>query len=493
MDGKRPVVACLQGLVVASHPAAAQAGVRLMMAGGNAFDAAAASAAALSVVLPHACGPAGFGVALCWLAEEKRVRVLEFLPHRPVGGKGVAARVGVPAAAGGWCALAQAHGKRRLSEIFAPAATLARDGVVLIDGPAAALAVGPTAALAVGPATALTAGRDLLEPLGAALHGPGAPDPAPGQILRLPELARTLEQLGAEGPEWMTRGVLARALVEFVTAQGGTLALPDLASLGPVWSDPVHTPWRDLVVYAPPPPSQGFAALLGLRLEEGDTPATLAAALLRAEAARAREPQPGPAALKRLLDEETIAALRAADLPEIAPPSAPPSASLVAADREGNVVVLAQSLGAAFGTRLAVPGTGLLLGDALGWGAPREEAPEPAIALAPLLAVRNGAPVLALAGEGAAQVLRAWVHGMALPEAVAAPRLVLATGRAVRAEAGIDLTVFAETGLSATAMAAASAPDVAGAPDVVALARDPASGVLLAGADARGENDAATA
>lgn len=433
MDGRRPVVASLRGLVVAGHPQAAAAGARLLRAGGNAFDAAAATAAALGVVLPYACGPGGFGVAICHLAAEERVRVLDFLPRRALGpaggGTGPAARVGLPAALGGWFELARAHGKKRPHEVFAPAVALARDGAVLIERPARAL-------------EGLGA---LAEPLEAALHGP-----ATARVLRLPRLARTLEQFAAEGPEWLTHGAFGRAFAAFVTAQGGQVTAEDLATLAPAWTDPISTPWRDLALAAPPPSSQGFAALLALRLAGKEA---LAPALARAEAARAAAPQPDAPALAHLFTEESLAALRAEEPAPPAAPRRPPVAGLVVADAEGNLVALAQSLGGAFGARLALPESGVLLGNALGWGAPPEGTP-PACALAPLLALRNGAPVLAAAGTGAAQVVRAWASGATLPEAVAAPRL------------GDD------------------------AAEVVALARDTASGVLLAGVDPRGESDA---
>lgn len=382
MDGRRPVVASLRGLVVAGHPAAARAGARLLHAGGNAFDAAVAASAALGVVLPHVCGPAGFGVALCWIAEGKRARMLEFLPRQP-------GTVGTAPALGGWLELARAHGRKRLLEIFAPAVTLAREGAVLIGGPDAAIADPARAAL--------------LEALGAALRGPET-----GRILRLPDLARTLERAAADGPEILTEGTLGRALAE-LAGRGDTPA-----ALGPVWADPVQTAWRDLDL------------------------------LTAAPVAFPGEDEAGSAPLA----------------------SSPPTAGVLAADAEGNLVALVQSLGGVFGAREVLSGSGLLLGAAAGWGTPPA-----AHALAPLLALRNGVPVLALAegigGRGAAQVLRAWQAGTALPEALASPR--------------------PWEGKSAATEAA----------EVLALERLPhapgEAAVLLAGVDSRGESDAATA
>src|SRR3954464_12583399 len=85
MHGRRPTIASMSGVVAAAHPLAAQAGARLLAQGGNAFDAAAATAAALNVVEPYMSGLAGLGVATCWVAREGRIRVLDFVPPVPSG------------------------------------------------------------------------------------------------------------------------------------------------------------------------------------------------------------------------------------------------------------------------------------------------------------------------------------------------------------------------------------------------------------------------
>src|SRR5215831_16540496 len=81
--GKRPTVTSRHGMVAAAHPLAAAAGARMLANGGNAFDAAAATAAALNVVEPFMSGLAGLGLATCYVAKEKRVRTLDFVPRVP--------------------------------------------------------------------------------------------------------------------------------------------------------------------------------------------------------------------------------------------------------------------------------------------------------------------------------------------------------------------------------------------------------------------------
>ena len=83
MYRSRPTISSLHGMVAAAHPLAAQAGARLLRAGGNAFDAAAATAAALNVVEPYMSGLAGMGMATCYIAAEQRIRTLDFITAVP--------------------------------------------------------------------------------------------------------------------------------------------------------------------------------------------------------------------------------------------------------------------------------------------------------------------------------------------------------------------------------------------------------------------------
>jgi gamma-glutamyltranspeptidase/glutathione hydrolase len=142
--GKRPTIASRHGMVAAAHPLAAAAGARILSNGGNAFDAAVATAAALNVVEPYMSGLAGRGVATCYIASEKRVRSLDFvgpisknfpidkLNNRAQLQRGALA-VGAPGNLAGWCELNRAHGKNKLPELFAPAVAIARDGFQIIE------------------------------------------------------------------------------------------------------------------------------------------------------------------------------------------------------------------------------------------------------------------------------------------------------------------------------------------------------------------------
>src|SRR5689334_22921890 len=144
MNGKRPTMTSLHGMVAAAHPLAAQAGAKLLSAGGNAFDAAAATAAALNVVEPFMSGLAGLGYATCYVAAEQRVRVLDSVPPLPSRlpverfsrredlQRG-ALSVGTPGNLAGWAELVRAYGKKPIAAALAPAIALARDGFALAE------------------------------------------------------------------------------------------------------------------------------------------------------------------------------------------------------------------------------------------------------------------------------------------------------------------------------------------------------------------------
>jgi soluble P-type ATPase len=144
MGGKRPSVSSLRGIVAAAHPQAAQAGAAILRDGGNAFDAAAATAAALNVVEPYMSGLAGMGMATCYIAAEQRVRTLDFITRVPSEfpagrftdreqlSRGPIA-TGTPGNLAGWCELVKRYGRKQLADVFAPAIDLARNGFPLTE------------------------------------------------------------------------------------------------------------------------------------------------------------------------------------------------------------------------------------------------------------------------------------------------------------------------------------------------------------------------
>lgn len=524
MDGRRPTIASLHGMVAAAHPLAAQAGATLLASGGNAFDAAIATAAALTVVEPSLSSLAGAGMATCYIAAQKRVRCLDFSTRVPA--KFPAGRFtrreelyrgplacGTPGSLAGWCELARTQGRRKLSEIFAPAVALARDGTL----PAGAAAAG------------LVQDLDELKSLPffadwQAVYQAAAT--APGTVLRQPELARSLELIASEGPEYFYHGALARRVVAHVQALGGCLSMPDLASVAPAWHDPAIAAYRGLDMHTPPPPGEGFQFLLTLRILDGfefkgmerDGPDHLDAvwrAIRLAAGLRIAQNKPGLAALGRILSDGLVAPLRARMLRDRRPvealteqstrqdaaPARAHATSLAVVDRDGNAVCITQGFGGAFGSGIVVPGTGICLNNSLYWGDldpagtnPLVAGAELALPMAPAIATKGDRPVLLLAAPGsygisqtqAQAVVQHVDFGLAPQDAVEAPRARLWDGRRVEAESRIARTALeALRGRGHEVQTGPAWSTVMGGLQAIAI--DPETGVATGGADPRRE------
>lgn len=485
MHGKRPTISSLHGIVAAAHPLAAQAGARILGTGGNAFDAAAATAAALNVVEPYMSGFGGLGYATCYVAAEGRVRTLNFvnpIPRRfPVERftqrdelQRGALSVGTPGNLAGWCEMVRAHGRKTLSDIFAPAIALARDGYPLIE-----FNVEETN----GTAPELRRHTALWESW-ARTYTDGTGRVTPGFILRQPDLARTLERLAAEGPGLLYGGALGRAVVDHLAAAGGCLTMEDLEAVRPAWSEPLVVTYRGLRLHTLTPPCEGFQFLLTLRLLEDVDLARLERngvehldvvwrAIRIAAGVRIAHNHPTPEKLAWLLGDEHVAQLRARlrdGQPVVGPteqwtasagPAVPEPAmaehhttSFSIADRDGNVVCVTQSLGSPFGSGVIVPGTGVCLNNFLYWAdvnpkSPNRSAPGGVlpVCMAPSIGLRDdGKPALALGTPGSYGILQTQVqalvqhldYGLPLQEAIEAPRARLMDGRAVHPESRID-------------------------------------------------------
>jgi gamma-glutamyltranspeptidase / glutathione hydrolase len=236
--GKRPTIASRHGMVAAAHPLAAAAGARVLGNGGNAFDAAAATAAALNVVEPYMSGLAGQGMATCYVAAEKRVRSLNFMSRIPrkfpldkLNRREQIVRgpiaVGAPGNLAGWCEMVNTYGSKKLPELFAPAIAIARDGFGLIEFNVEEF----------GGATSELRGQAALYPEWSRtyLEGLSGGRPALGAVLKQPDLAKTLEALAAEGPGLMYGGALGKKVIERLVELGGCLTMDDLLDTKAAW------------------------------------------------------------------------------------------------------------------------------------------------------------------------------------------------------------------------------------------------------------------
>jgi gamma-glutamyltranspeptidase/glutathione hydrolase len=469
-----------RGAVATGHPLASEAGAEVLRAGGNAVDAAVAAAFALSVVEPASSGIGGGGFAVVYLAQERRVRVLDFRETAPGAasaamflreGKPVPGlsldgglAVAVPGAVRGYAELARRFGTRPLSALTAPAARLAARGFpvgrVYVEK-----ARDRFACLASRPAAArefLARGED------------GRPAlPEPGWRLRRADLARTLEAIGRRGPEAFHRGPLAARIAAAVRAEGGLLTEADLAGYATVERAPVEGRYRGRRLASAPLPSAGgamvVALLQGLEAEApragGYRPERFLHAMIELQR-RLFAWRAGPlgdpafaagatAEVERLLSPEGTAELRRglgerAAAPEApAPRSAAQTSHLSVVDGKGNAVALTTTVNALFGSCVLVPGTGILLNDQMddfeaapgvpnvhGLAGSGANAPAPGkrplSSMSPTLVFGPGGEVeLAVGAAGGGRIPTAVAQvishllddGMRLDEALAAPRL----------------------------------------------------------------------
>jgi gamma-glutamyltranspeptidase / glutathione hydrolase len=526
MEGKRPTVASLNGIVAAAQPLAAQAGVRALAQGGNAFDAAAAVAAALNVVEPYMSGLAGMGMATCYVAKERRVRTLDFVPpvprQFPAGRFKLRAELkrgaqgsGTPGNLAGWHELVRAHGRKPFADALAPAIALARDGFPLVE----------YGVVEINEVAAELKTRTDLFPAWAALYAGGTGKVAFGDVLRQPALARTLEAIAAEGPAYLYGGPLGRALVDRSQQHGGCVSLADLADVKPVWLDPLSARYRGLTVHTLPPPAEAFQYLLTLRALDGVDFARLERngvehldvvyrAIRLAAGVRIANNNPGPDELAALMADDHVERLRRrahdgapiegqveqSPVPQPVALAHEHTTSFSVADRDGNAVCVTQSLGSPFGCGVVVPEHGICLNNFLHWGEAaggtrNHLAPGAPLALplAPSIATRDGEPVIVLGTPGSYGICQTQTqamvqhvdYGLSLQDAIDAPRARLWDGRRIQIESRVAPSTIAalrERGHEVDVGPPWEKLVVGG---MQGIARDPHTGVLSGACDIR--------
>ena len=259
----RPVVMGRNGMVCAGHPLAAQAGITILQKGGNAIDAAIATAAALGVVEPLMSGIGGDGFIMAYLAGADELRVCNgtgaapyaATPERYRDGipmKGIRS-VSVPGLLNAWLDTHEAYGRLPLADVLGPAIALADDGFPVTHYLSAAIA--GDALLCEFPTSRAVFTRS----------GSGTPLP-PGDILRQSDLARTLSAIAAQGRDAFYRGPIGEAIVRFSDSQGGLLTRDDLNDCRARWQEPIATKYRGHIVYEAPPNSSGHILLQELNI-----------------------------------------------------------------------------------------------------------------------------------------------------------------------------------------------------------------------------------
>ncbi|KAJ3883290.1 gamma-glutamyltranspeptidase [Lentinula edodes] len=270
---RRSVVYGTKGVVSSSQPLATEAGLEILRKGGNAADAAVATSAALNVTEPSCCGIGGDAFCLFFDAKTKQVKALNGSGHSPVKltleyarSRGLTGRsiptsdlnaVTVPGAAAAWVDTVKHFGSGSLSvaDVLAPAIRLAEEGVPVSEIHSFSWQRSEELIKNASPN-----GDEML------LNGKA---PLPGQIVKLPNLARTFREVAENGKDGFYKGRVAEAIVDLIQSKGGVMELEDLAKHETSIVEPIHYTYAsELKIYECPPNGQGITALIALGILE---------------------------------------------------------------------------------------------------------------------------------------------------------------------------------------------------------------------------------
>jgi len=372
-----------RGIVATSQPLAAQAGVSMLLQGGNAIDAAIATAAALNVVEPMSTGLGGDAFALVYLSRSNELKALNASGRAPYAASLETLRnlgyqkmpetgihtVTIPGALDGWCLLLEKYGTMSLAQVLAPAIELAEHGfpVTEIIGHTWKMSNAKLQSNASAAHAYLMAGRA----------------PEPGDVVVQADLAITFKKIAEGRRDVFYRGEIAEAIVACSQENGGLITIQDLNAHTSTWVTPISTNYRGYDIYECPPNSQGLVALLALNILEGyelqslghNTPGYLhllieAVKLAFADANRyVADPDFVDIPLEELLsksyaerrrqliDTDTARQVVEAGVPD----TEGDTVYLAVTDNEGNSVSFINSLYQAFGSGIVVQGTGICL------------------------------------------------------------------------------------------------------------------------------------
>lgn len=430
-------------MVVTPHRLASEVGAQVLRDGGNAVDAAIAADAVLCVVYPHMTSVAGDLMAIVWPAGEGspvgligagrsgekatidtvRSRGFDEMPTRG------ALAVTVPGTVEAWGRLLERFGTVGLGAVVEAARGFAQDGYLITKDLSEHL---------------MRAAELLLrEPTAYALY----PPMEPGMMLRNPDLAASLEDIGRGGVNVFYRGEIGVAIAAALKRRDGLVTRQDLATHRSQWVEPVGFSYRNLVVYELPPPTVGLvAASMATRLEAGQDFRTARAAAYALRDRYITDPDFSIAPVDPFLDPSSECSARVDVTPHFGD-----TVYLCTADGLGNVVSLIQSVAYDFGSGIVAEGTGMLLQNRGAYFKldpghvnrlePRKRTMH---TLIPAMIARDGRPWAAFGTMGGdrqpqiqAQVLRNLVNeGLDPAEAVARPRkAILADGETMIVEA----------------------------------------------------------
>jgi gamma-glutamyltranspeptidase/glutathione hydrolase len=420
--GRRSPVFTRRCVASSSSPLVTQVGLRVLEEGGNAFDAAVAMAGMMAVAEPMFSGLGGDTMILAWSAKEQKVlglngsgvappgASLDKVADRPFMPEHGAQAVTIPGAVDGWCRLLERFGTRPLATLWEPAVAAAREGYPVGESIAGMWAL-----------LASLLPKDTMPELMKIVLPDGKP-PVPGQLVRFPQLAATLERVGREGGKGFYSGPVAAAIAATLTAGGVPTAAADVGRQQAQWVEPLSVRYRGRDVLGLPPNSQSIVALLALGVLEGlDLVAMGEATRLHYEIEALRlgfeyaidgvgEPTDGMLeSVRRALSAEGLDSLRrritdrATASVRVQGANASDTTYLCVVDPEGNAVSLMTSICGGFGAGLVAGDTGVILNNrasqfATQRGHPNALAPgrRPRHTILPGMALRDGVPEFVL-------------------------------------------------------------------------------------------------
>lgn len=473
-SGKTPL-RVENGIVTSASRIASQVGVDVLKDGGNAVDAAVATALALAVTWPTA-GNIGGGGFLVYHGDDGHATTFDFREKAPlaatermyVGADGLSTNaqhrgflsVGVPGTVAGLYEAHQALGSLPWSDLVAPAVALARDGIPITY--------------------ALYSGFSRNQPFWDQFPSSAAVFMNNGEPYRMgdtwvqPDLARTLERIQHEGRDGFYKGENARMLAAFMQENGGLITEEDLALYEPVEREPVRGTYRGYDIVSMPPPSSGGVGIIQmLNILEGfdltamghnsaDYLHVLTEAMRRTYADRAEflgDPDFNPdMPVNRLISKEHAASLRASiDMDKASVSDETEFADIYESeetthfsvvDREGNMVSLTYTLENGYGSRIVAEGGGYLLNNEMGdfnpvpgvtdregqiGTDPNLVVPQKRMlsSMSPTIVAQDGKPVLAIGSPGGRTIINTTMqvilnmidHGLNVAEAVEAGRM----------------------------------------------------------------------
>ena len=524
----RPTIMGTRGAVASAHPLASMSGIRMLLEGGNAVDAAVAVASTLNVVEPFMSGAAGIGLMLISRARTRERHVLDFIGPAPMGADparctedelaGGPKSAATPGNLGGWLTALERFGSMPRQKVLAPAIDLAENGVPLTF---ANVKFFEQSRAQLG--RSAEAERLFL----------GNGGPRPGKVVTYKELAGTLRQVAEGGVEAFYRGPIAKTVTRAVQEAGGWLSMEDLAAFKPEWREPLAIPYRGREVCSVPPPFSAFQMLETLNILEGfdlarwghnspDYLHHLIEAIKLGSADRLAYAYSGTPPIAGLVSKAYAASQRARIDPKRAAVSEgerhtrerlagqiaeghpaqfvnEQTTHFACADAEGTVVSVTQTLGMAFGSGFAVPGTGLVLNNILKWSDRDPDSPnvlrpgrKSGTMMSPTQVFRDGAFALSIGTPGSYGILQTQPQmllnflefGLNLQEAIEAPRIRVYRDRLLDAESRIPEATREELGRRGHQVNVIDDWSwVVGGGQ--GIARDPESGALMAGADPR--------